>query len=242
MPPPHPSPRILAIETSSAHGSVALAEGDDLRAVADLATTAKHCQHLMPTIDALCRQSGWKPTDLDHIYVSAGPGSFTGLRISITIAKTLATALGLQIVAVPTMRVIAARAESLDEPPASLGVVLDAKRQQVYASLFQLRDRQYEMVLDACLMTPAELLERAPRPLSLTGEGLAWHADAFQEHAIDWLDEDHRMPRAQEVHRIGRRMAKQSEFTPPNELIPIYIRVPEAEEKWAERQGLAPPS
>ena len=242
MPSTHRSPRIVAIETSSAQGSVALAQGDDLRAIAELATSAKHCQHLMPTIDALCRQLGWKPNDLDHIYVSAGPGSFTGLRISITIAKTLATALDLQIVAVPTMRVIAARAESLDEPPARLGVVLDAKRRQVYASLFQFRDRQYEAVLEASLMTPAELLERAPRPLSLTGEGLAWHADAFQCRTIDWLDEDHRMPRAQEVHRIGRRMAKRNEFTPPNELIPIYIRIPEAEEKWAERQRLAPPS
>lgn len=242
MPSTHQSPRIVAIETSSALGSVALAEGDELRAVAELATTARHCQNLMPTIDALCRQTGWRPNDLDQVFVSAGPGSFTGLRISITIAKTLATALGLHIVAVPTMRVIAARAESLHQPPDRLAVVLDAKRRQVYASLFQLRDRQYQTVLDACLMTPAELLERAPRPLTLTGEGLTWHADAFQGHTIDWLDHDHRMPRAREVHRIGRRMAKRSEFTPPNDLIPIYIRIPEAEEKWAERHRPAPPS
>lgn len=227
------APRILAIETSSARGSVALAEGAEFRAAEELATTAKHCQHLMPTLDRLCHKQGWAPEYLDQVYVSIGPGSFTGLRISVTIARTLAMALDLKVVAVPTMRVIAARAAGLDEPPRNLGVVLDAKRKQAYGSILKLRRGQYEVVMDACVLTPAELLDRAPRPLHLTGEGLTYHADACRGDHIRWVPEDSRIPRAQEVHRVGWEMAKRGMFTPANELVPLYIRPPEAQEKWA---------
>jgi tRNA threonylcarbamoyladenosine biosynthesis protein TsaB len=230
-------PRVLAIETSSALGSVALAAGPHLRLLQTLPTTSKHCQLLMPAISSLCSRAGWQPASLDEIYVSAGPGSFTGLRIAITVARTLALALDLRVVAVPTMQVIAAGAEGLDRPPSHLAVALDAKRQQVYGAVFRYQQGCYVPLVEACLVAPDELVERSPRPAALTGEGLAYHADAFQQFDVPWLPEEYRLPRAEHVHRVGWEMARQGRFTPPNELVPIYIRPPEAEERWSARHA-----
>lgn len=230
--------RLLAIETSSARGSVALGEGARLLAVNDLATTSQHCQLLIPTIDGLCVRQGWDAGTVDEIYVSAGPGSFTGLRIAVTVAKSLAMTLQLKVVAVPTMDVIAARAEELADPPPHLAVALDAKRQQVYGAAYRLQAGRYRPLMDACLLSPAELVARTPTPLGLTGEGLIYHPDAFKAVDARWIPEEQRWPRAQEVQRLGWELAQQGRYTDPAQLLPIYIRVPEAEERWALRHGI----
>ena len=201
-----------------------------------LATTSRHCQMLLPAIRDLCKETGWEPEMLDQIYVSAGPGSFTGLRIAVTVVKALAGALGAKVVSVPTLHVVAARALALETPPPNLVVALDAKRGQVYGAIFRHTGAEYLAELDACLLTPAELLARASRPVHLTGEGLAYHARGFQVPDAPWLPEELRFPRAVEVHRIGWRLAQQGCFADVERLLPIYIRIPEAEERWQARQ------
>ena len=95
--------RGLAIETSGRIGSVAIV--DEGRVVAEdaFAHGLQHAAEMIPQIDALLRAQGWSPADLRELYVSAGPGSFTGLRIGITLAKTVAFATGAMIAAVPTV-------------------------------------------------------------------------------------------------------------------------------------------
>jgi tRNA threonylcarbamoyladenosine biosynthesis protein TsaB len=230
--------RVLAIETSSARGSVALGEGPRLLAVGELATNSQHCQLLIPTIDDLCVRQRWEPRSLDEIHVSAGPGSFTGLRIAVTVAKTLAIILDLRVVAVPTTDVIAARAEELADPPSHLAVALDAKRKQVYGAVYRLEAGRYRPLVGPCLLSPAELIARTPRPLGLTGEGLTYHAEAFKGAGAPWLPEHLRWPRAQEVHRLGWEMAEAGHYSDPVGLAPIYVRIPEAEERWAQRHGI----
>ncbi|HEY3243629.1 MAG TPA: tRNA (adenosine(37)-N6)-threonylcarbamoyltransferase complex dimerization subunit type 1 TsaB, partial [Phycisphaerae bacterium] len=84
----------LAIETSGRIGSLALAHGDRLIDVRTFSTALRHAVELMPTLDALCRQHRVAPEQVGEVYVSGGPGSFTGLRIGITVARTLAWAGG----------------------------------------------------------------------------------------------------------------------------------------------------
>ena len=99
-------PRALAIETSSRVGSIAIADGDRLLAEEQFEHGLQHAAQIVPIIDRLCRAQGWSPRDVEHVYVSAGPGSFTGLRIGITLAKTFSLATRVKLVAVPTMRVL----------------------------------------------------------------------------------------------------------------------------------------
>ena len=131
---PDENVRILAIETSSRVGSMALAAGDELLAVEEFQRNLRHVAELLPAMERATRKLGWKAADVDEVYVSAGPGSFTGLRIGITVAKTLAQACGVRIVAVPSIKVIAANGPG---EAVNVGVVLDAKRKQVFAGRFQ---------------------------------------------------------------------------------------------------------
>src|SRR5690349_16550235 len=125
--------RALAIETSGRTGSIALVEGGAVVTEDEFPHGLQHAAEIIPRIDRLCRERGWTPVDLRELYVSAGPGSFTGLRIGVTLAKTLAFATGGKIVAVPTVSVLVRNA-----PPGAMHVmiVLDAKRDQIFTARF----------------------------------------------------------------------------------------------------------
>src|SRR4051794_137410 len=102
--------KALAIETSGRTGSVAAVEGGVVLAERDFPHGLQNAALILPLLDELCRGQGWKPSDVGELYVSAGPGSFTGLRIGVTLAKTLALSTGAKIVAVPTVAVLALNA------------------------------------------------------------------------------------------------------------------------------------
>lgn len=185
-------------------------------------------------IDSQCRSARWLPADLQHVYVSAGPGSFTGLRIGITLAKTLAFALGVKVVAVPTVRVLAANAPVEAQ---HLVLVLDAKRQQVYTASFQRQGTVWAERESAHLDSLAEVLSRCPRPVHLLGEGIAYHREAIAsaDPGVVVTPEELWRARAGAVAEIGAAMAAEGRFADPYSLVPIYIRRPEAEEQWEAR-------
>jgi tRNA threonylcarbamoyladenosine biosynthesis protein TsaB len=240
QPPDHAEPRILAVETSSRNGSIALAAGERLlayRPFDQTRPTRDHAVDMLPMLDATLAELGWQPGDIQHIYVSAGPGSFTGLRIAFSFAKTLAFSLGCKLVLVPTVEVLAANA-----PPDAINVavVLDAKRSQVYTAAFS-RDaagQPLRQVYPTQVVAPAEMLAAAPKPLSVLGEGIDYHRDAlaFGPDVIE-LPREIWPPRADVVARTGLAMAQAGRFTNPDDAIPIYLRRPEAEEVWEKKHG-----
>ena len=83
-------PRAIALETSGRVGSVAVVEGIDVVAAETIAHGLKNAAQVLPMIDRLVKSRGWKPRDVEEVFLSIGPGSFTGLRLGVTIAKTLA--------------------------------------------------------------------------------------------------------------------------------------------------------
>src|SRR5262245_32990462 len=99
-------PRAIALETSGRIGSVAVVEGDSVVAAETFPHGLQHAATVLPMIDRLTRARGWKPKDIEHVYLDAGPGSFTGLRIAITLAKTLAMSTGCKIVPIESTRVL----------------------------------------------------------------------------------------------------------------------------------------
>ncbi len=168
--------RALAIETSGRIGSVALVEEGVVRVEDEFAHGLKHAAEMVPRIDSLCRRLEWKPNDIDEIYVSAGPGSFTGLRIGITFAKTLAFTTGARLVAVPSVQVLAENA-----PPEvqNLIIVLDAKRGQIFTARFARENENWVEKEPAHLDDLASMLRRSLRPVYLLGDGIPFHRDAI---------------------------------------------------------------
>ena len=222
-------PRSLAIETSGRIGSVALADGQTLLVEEQFPHGLRHAAEMLTLIDRLCLQSGWKPRDIQQIFVSSGPGSFTGLRIGVTCAKTLACALNIPVVATPTLRILA------DNAPAEaqhVAIVLDAKRGQIFTARFERVDGTWQVREPEHLDTLAAVIARAPRPLYLLGEGIPLHADSVPtDGSVIVTGPDTWRARAAAVATVGNAMAGVGQFTEPMQLVPIYVRRPEAEEK-----------
>lgn len=225
--------RALAIETSTRIGSVALVEGGQVVSEDQFPHGLQHAAEMIPRIDRLCRDLGWTPRDLAELYVSAGPGSFTGLRIGITLAKTLAFATGAKIVAVPTVRVLAQNAPAEAK---ELIIVLDAKRQQIFTSRLRRLSGQWEEQEPAHLDDLQSMLSRAVRPVHLLGEGIPFHKQFIppDDPGIIVMPPELWRPRASAVASQGVLLASSGRFTDPDRLTPIYLRKPEAEEKWEQ--------
>ncbi len=228
-------PNILAIETSGRVGSVALACGCELKQSARFRADFSHAAELLPTIDELCHPLSWAPGDIDHVYLSIGPGSFTGLRIAVTLARTLALSIKADIVAVATLEVIAQNALLAGEPPPHVAVLLDAKRGQVYSAAFERAEGRYARTVHACIADPIEFLNGLPQPVSVLGEGVTYHREGLASVAHTELPEALWPPRMETVLKLGYEKAQRGEFVQATALGPVYLRRPEAEEVWERR-------
>lgn len=225
-------PRAIAIETSGRVGSIAAVDGADVVAEMQFPHGLQHAAMILPIIDRLCQERGWSPRDVEHLYVSAGPGSFTGLRIAVTLAKTMALATGVRLVAVPTVQVLVHNAPA---DARHVIIVLDAKRGQIFTARFERSpDGRWIERRSAHLGTLAEMLADAPRPVHLLGEGIPFHRQFIpaDDPGIIVTAEDTWRARASVVAQIGLSMAAEGRFVDPDTFTPIYIRLPEAEEKW----------
>ncbi len=229
------NPLILAVETSGRLGSVAIAQGDKLLSESRFSGPMRHSAEIFPAITDLLSRFNKKPDQIEQVYISAGPGSFTGLRIAVTFAKTLALANNSKIVAVDTLDVIAANVTPQDNSQ-RLGVILDAKRGQFFIAVYektqnprpQTQDAIWKKILPDCLMTAeAFIAQFTDKPIMLTGEGLVFYKDKFANKNIRVLDEKFWNPSAANVHKLGWHKAQNDEFADPLTLTPNYIRGPD---------------
>jgi tRNA threonylcarbamoyladenosine biosynthesis protein TsaB len=225
--------RAIAIETSGRLGSIATVRDGQVLTEEQFPPQFKHAAGIISVIDRLTKSHGWSPRDVSEVYVSAGPGSFTGLRVGITVAKTLAFALGAKLVAVPSTHVLAHNAPEGWE---NAIIVLDAKRGQIFTARFGNEDEQPIEAEPAHLDTLTAMLARAPRPVHLIGDGLPYHSALIpnDDPSVIVTEESTWRPRASIVGQIGWQMARACRFTDPDRLTPLYIRKPEAEEKWEQ--------
>ena len=250
-------PTILAIETSAAWASVALAQGTRLLAEEPFDVQLRHAGQLLPAIEQLLRRHDSLPGDLDQLYLSIGPGSFTGLRLAVTAAKALAFALPqLRLVAVPTTDVLALNglhaAQTLNLPLEHLAVVIDAQQGMIYGACYHRTTSAQactqptlvpglEQRIAPARMHPETLLAQTPRPLYILGEALPQHAQALSGPDLIPLTDEYARPHAANVHRCGYLRAQAGCFTDPYALEPLYLRRPEAVVRWEQRHAQETP-
>jgi len=231
---------ILAVETSSRTGSVAAGRGGTILGELEFTAGARHGVELIPAVDRLVREANLKPDQFEIICVSAGPGSFTGLRVGFTFARSLAQISGAKLVQVPSTEVIVANLHdqlAAEPGPVFVAPIMDAKRGQVYTAGFRWHAGGLEKVLNETAITPAQLLGQLGRPAWITGEGIDYHRQAFANHPdVVLTDQTLWRPRAKNVLTLGLEKAHRNEFTELNHLLPTYVRLPEAEERWQKRQ------
>jgi tRNA threonylcarbamoyladenosine biosynthesis protein TsaB len=230
--------RAIAIETSGRIGSIALVvrDGGEVLVEEQFPHGLQHAALIIPIIDRLTRAQGWMPQDIEELYVSAGPGSFTGLRIGITLAKTMALASRVKLVAVPSVRVLA---ENAPNDARHLIIVLDAKRDQIFTARFARQGGEAGgewIEQEAARLDDLQaMLARSPRPVHLLGEGIPHHQKFIpaDDASVIVTPAELWRARAAAVADEGARMARAGRFTDPDHLLPVYIRRPEAEEKYS---------
>ena len=125
--------RLLVIETSGKIGHVGLATGTQVLAERTLNEARRHARDLASYCRELLAGQNWKPTDLTAVVICQGPGSFTGLRVGLASAKTLAYALGCPLLAVPTFDAIV---EAMHETTGTIDVVADALQGMIYTARY----------------------------------------------------------------------------------------------------------
>jgi len=235
---------ILALETSGRAGSVALGRYDEIFSEKFFSAPMRHNAELFETIVELLAKSDSNPSDIAEIYISIGPGSFTGIRIAVTLAKMMALSKGAKIVAVRTTDALAANAETCIAEQklqiTRIGTIIDAKRNHFFTAVFEKNGDEWVKTMDDTLMKASEFVKKfagGDQPLWLLGEGLLYYKDKFAADGIKVINEQYWATRASGIYKAGRRMAKNGDFTDPKALSPLYLRKTNAEENLEKRMA-----
>jgi len=229
---------IAALDTATDDVSVAVVRDSEVvaeRLVAKAeAGYPRHSEALLTELEAVVTEvGGWEA--VDFLAAGIGPGSFTGLRVGLATARAIAQSLGIGIVRVGTLdalaRGIAATASGGDHPALP---VLDARRSQVFAALF---DPDGGRRWEPFVASPDELAERVaglPATALAAGSGALRFRGELEAAGADVP------PDADSAHRVWARhvcrLAEDGAPSPPEEIRPIYLRPPDAQ-VWLERDS-----
>ena len=214
--------RVLAVETSTLAGGVALLDDDRLVGEYLLDVRVTHSERLMTAVDRVLADAGFSVGDLDGIAISIGPGSFTGLRIGLGTVKGLAFGRRIPIAAVPTLDAMAAGL-----PFAALPVcpVIEARKGELYASRYTWEGTRMRREWDYLALSPRELDARLQEPVIVLGDGATQITSRFARVA----PVGRRLPSPAVVAELGLERLRRGETVPAGELVPLYLKPSEAE-------------
>lgn len=221
--------KLLAMDTSNQTLTVAVLEDEQVLAHFQLNRKMNHSLTLMPAIESVMEASGLKPADLDRIVVAKGPGSYTGIRIAVTTAKTLAETLKIELTTVSSLAVIAGNAHTnkLIIP------LIDARRNNVYAGIYRWENQQLINVLADQHIALTDLLDQIKEPALFVGETSKFKEQIESAQLTADISEADEMnlPNGIILGKLGF-LAKPIENI--HGLVPAYLKRVEAEEKWLE--------
>jgi tRNA threonylcarbamoyladenosine biosynthesis protein TsaB len=227
-------PKILAIETSSNLGGVALLDGEAVRGCVLAWMAGAHSRRLLADVDELLRREELKVADLDLLVASLGPGSFTGLRIGWATIKGLSLASGVPMVGASSLLVLAGAAAACE------GLVcpaLDARKGELYTALYRMRSGSCEPVLPECVIAPARWLAHVAEvaqgaPVLWLGAGARQYAElllAGSPAGSRLLGPAFDAPDPVRLALLGREQARAAGPADAAAIEPNYLRASEAE-------------
>ena len=231
--------KILGIDTSTPCGGVGLV--DDQGVIADtlLNLPVTHSERLLAAIGLVLDQSSCSLADLNGIAVSLGPGSFTGLRIGVSVVKGLAFATGLPVVGVSTLDTLAAQ---VAPTPYAICPILDARKAEVYTALYRYQaGSRVKRVTPYRAMRPEELVTQIQEKTILIGDGTRAYGDYFRNALPSWVlfpAGPLCVPHGSVVATLGLELLQRGETLDTPAFTPIYVRSSEAEIKWQETHSV----
>ncbi|MBI5893604.1 MAG: tRNA (adenosine(37)-N6)-threonylcarbamoyltransferase complex dimerization subunit type 1 TsaB [Deltaproteobacteria bacterium] len=223
--------KILAIDTATTSGGIAILEDD--RIIAEYTDSAKetHSEKLLPFIDNLLKSNRINLNALDCFAVAIGPGSFTGLRVGIATIKGLAWPLKKPVVGISTLKALAMNIRDEDKLICPL---LDARKNEVYAAVYEWDGDNLVTEKEDCITNSEDLLKSLNKPTVFIGDGIDVYGDIFKNALGDnAIFAPHNLWRikASNIAKLAFIEIKNGNAQPPESIMPNYLRKSYAEIK-----------
>jgi len=222
---------ILSVDTTSYAGSAALLKEKELIAEINSTSFMTHSERLLPSIDLMLRTKGLHIRDIDGYALAVGPGSFTGIRIGMSTVKSFAFATNKPVAPVSQLEALAMK---LKNPYNHLLCpLIDAKKGEIYAALYEHKDKNLKEIIPQRCTTPDIFLSALPskRLIHFIGSGCQTYKNKIFEYIKDRARFSLRsLFTAHEVGQLGYEILIQKKGIDFRELKPLYLRKSQAEE------------
>lgn len=227
---------ILALETTGKYGSASVIDESGRCVTASSREEMNHLKEIITLTEESIQQAGITKKELTHIAASVGPGSFTGIRIGVTTARTMGQVMNLPCISVSSLEGMALHGMNIREKETLLCPIINARRHQTYSGAWTISDGELKSVLPEKQYMMEELLSELQKregKILFIGDGI----DAYEDIIADTLDpsrysladRERRYPDSEWVAKVALRKALQGETCFYKELLPNYMRKSEAE-------------
>ncbi|MGL6309842.1 tRNA (adenosine(37)-N6)-threonylcarbamoyltransferase complex dimerization subunit type 1 TsaB [Aeromonas veronii] len=217
--------KILAVDTATEACSTALLVGDKLFSRWEEAPR-DHTRKILPMVQAVLEDAGISLSDLDAIAFGRGPGSFTGVRIGISVAQGLAFGAGVPLIGISTLAAMAQGAYRLDGAEQVL-TAIDARMNEVYFGRYELIDGRMQLVGDEVVSEPAALVDvrgKLAGPVTCVGTGFETYGETLSGLADELAVSQVRFPAAEDMLPLARAAWLAGEAVPVEQATPVYLR------------------
>jgi len=225
--------KILAVDTSTASGSIALLDGVQVMAEWTLQSAQTHNRSLLKKVDLLLSELGWTLEQLGGFAVTSGPGSFTGLRIGVTTIKTLAWATQKPFASIPSLDALAAPLGFAALPICPL---IDARKSEIYFSFYQPDGTgKVQLLAPYQVGSPERIVDKIQGPTIFCGDGWPMCQELFLKELGDWVvaaPAPYHIIRAGFVGELARKRFQEQQGEDPMTCVPSYVRPSEAEIRY----------
>jgi len=232
---------ILAIESATNQVGCAVGGPDGLLASAHTIRARHHAESLAPQIEFVVDQAGIALADIGAVAVDIGPGLFTGLRVGITTAISMAWALGVPVITSTSLDLLAHGVITDDR---EILAVVDARRGEVFHARYRPDNQGLSQITEPAVASPSELVATlcgSDTDVLLVGDGVRAYIDTFGSlDRVDLASDGFNRPCAQVLVALAARIAEQGGAVDPAEVAPLYLREPDAKAKWEPGGGVRP--
>ncbi|MEH8225910.1 tRNA (adenosine(37)-N6)-threonylcarbamoyltransferase complex dimerization subunit type 1 TsaB [Aeromonas veronii] len=217
--------KILAVDTATEACSAALLVGDKLFSRWEEAPR-DHTRKILPMVQAVLEDAGISLSDLDAIAFGRGPGSFTGVRIGISVAQGLAFGAGVPLIGISTLAAMAQGAYRLDGAEQVL-TAIDARMNEVYFGRYELIDSRMQLVGDEVVSEPVALVDvrgKLAGRVTCVGTGFETYGETLSGLADELAVSQVRFPAAENMLPLARAAWLAGEAVPVEQATPVYLR------------------
>ena len=224
--------KVLLLETSGSSGIVALGFGSTIVAHRVLEIAKRHVSDMAPAIAEMLKECGWEAKNLDAIATGIGPGSYTGLRIGLMSARTLAMMTGARLLGISTFEILAQHC--LEVGHAKIEIIADAQQDKIYAQRFENNNSQLVSESELKIVIASEWIANRDISFAIAGPGVT-KVQPLTQAKEGMIVEQSGNINKESFLALALKKLFSHHSDDPLSLQPLYLRRSSAEEQWDKR-------